>query len=80
MHLVFSFVTYELTQRLLCIQQQGSLQLDFGAYEYIKNNDVYGLVKCVNYTALLTVVLSHCVDVIKAVWYFLSNVLISACI
>lgn len=67
MHLVFSFVTYELTLGLLCIQQQGSLQLDFGAYEYIKDNDVYGLVKCVNYTASLTMVLSYCVDVVKAV-------------
>ncbi len=32
------------------------MRLDFGAYEYIKDNDVYGLVKCVNYTASLTMV------------------------
>ncbi len=67
MHLVFSFLTYELTLGLLGVQQQGSLQLEFGANEYIKDNDVYDLVKCVNYTALLTMVLSHCVDVVKAV-------------
>lgn len=73
MHLVFSFVTYELTLGLLGVQQQGSLRLDFGAYEYIKD-DVYGLVKCVKCTASLTMVFSHCVNVVKAVWYFLQDV------
>lgn len=69
----FSFVTYELTLVLLRVKQLGSLRLDFGAYEYIKD-DVFGLVKCVKYTAQLTMVLSHCVDVVKAVWYFLRDV------
>lgn len=65
MHLVFSFVTYELTLGLLWAQQQGSLRLDFGAYEYIKDNDVYGSVKCVKYTVSLAMVIVF--DVVKAV-------------
>lgn len=34
----FSFVTYELTLVLLWVKQRGSLRLDFGAYEYIKDD------------------------------------------